>query len=193
MSIHAHPSREAESNLETQRRSSMITSFIIAFLSVVLLLLILFFILLPALEVGAPITVVYSSGSEEEDKIEQRRINREVIKKPSAPSSAMAKVLASATPTPTAVPVPDFNVIPSTEFGSRDDFGRGWGTGGDGGGGGYGKIPATMKKRSAHLIGNGLSSNMTVSPTTSFAFCGLPKSVIVTWLPGFLSLTRAPL
>lgn len=53
----------------------------------------------------------------------------------------------------TIIPVPldiPHGVIPSTTFGSDEDFGSGWGSGGDGaggGGGGFGMIPATMRKR----------------------------------------------
>ncbi len=147
MSIHARPSPEAEANLDAQRRSSMITGFVIAVLSVILLLLVLFFILLPSIEIGSPIIVNYTSGSEEETVLEEKRINREVSPKPAAPSSAMAKVITSNVPAPTAVPVPEIDAVPATEFGFRDDFGQGWGTGGDGGGGGFGKIPAAMRKR----------------------------------------------
>ena len=147
MSIHARLNPEAESNLEAQRRSSVITSVIISLLSVVLVILILFFILLPSLEIGSPVIVTYSAGSEDDDPLEEKRINREVSPKPAAPSSAMAKVITSSVPSPTAVPVPDMDAIPSTEFGYRDDFGQGWGSGGDGGGGGFGNIPANMRKR----------------------------------------------
>ena len=60
----------------------------------------------------------------------------------------MAKVIASSTPSPTAIPVPEIEVPdPSADFGSGDDFGAGWGDGGDGGGGAFGNIPATMRKR----------------------------------------------
>ncbi len=59
-------------------------------------------------------------------------------RKPAAPSSAMAKVIGSTTPSPTAAPVPEVNVPdPTADFGSGDDFGDGWGSGGSGGGGGF--------------------------------------------------------
>ena len=45
MSIHARLNPEAQSDLEAQRRASVVTSLIIAVLSVVLVILILFFIL----------------------------------------------------------------------------------------------------------------------------------------------------
>lgn len=53
-------------------------------------------------------------------------------KAPAKPSSALAKVLASSTPSSTAIPVPEVEVPdPSTDFGITDDFGSGWGGGGD--------------------------------------------------------------
>jgi hypothetical protein len=70
-------------------------------------------------------------------------------RKPSAPSSSMAKVIAANSTSPAAIPVPGAGTpSPSTDFGDGDDFGSGWGSGGDGaGGGGFGNIPSTMKKR----------------------------------------------
>jgi len=54
---------------------------------------------------------------------------RTVERKPSAPSSSMAKVIAANTVSTTAIPVPEIDVPePST------DFGDGWGDGGFGGG-----------------------------------------------------------
>ena len=148
MSLHAQLSPEAEARFEAQKRNSMITSVIIALLAVSLVILILLYILLPAFNVSSPPIVTYSAGSEDDDNLETRKVNDQIKRQPSAPSSSMAKVIASSTPSPTAIPVPDMQVPdPSTDFGSGDDFGAGWGSGGDGGGGGFGNIPTTMKKR----------------------------------------------
>ena len=151
MSIHARLNPEAQANLEAQRRASVITSMIIAVLSVVLVILILFFILIPSLFVTSPTIVAYTAGSEEEDPLQEKRITREVTPKPNAPSSAMAKVMAAVTPSPTAVPVPEIEAAPALTFGFRDDIGQGWGTGGNGGGGGFGRIPAAMRKRCSKI------------------------------------------
>ena len=147
MSIHARLNPEAQSDLESQRRASVITSLIIALLSVVLVILILFFILLPSLAINSPTIVVYSAGSEEEDPLQQKRITREVSPKPNAPSSAMAKVMASRSISDLAVPVPEVEAVPALTYGFRDDIGQGWGTGGDGGGCGCVRFPAAMLKR----------------------------------------------
>ena len=147
MSLHAQLSPEAEARLEAQRRNSVITSIVIALLMIALVVLILLFILLPSLMIKSPTIVTYQAGAPEEDTMDQKEVNPQIQRKPSAPSSSMAKVIASTTPSPTAVPVPETEAEPNLDFGSGDDFGEGWGSGGDGGGGGFGNIPAAMRKR----------------------------------------------
>ncbi|NNC87611.1 MAG: terpene cyclase/mutase family protein [Akkermansiaceae bacterium] len=148
MSLHAQLSPEAEARLRAQKRNSTISSIVISILVIVLCGLILAFIALKGMFFESPTIVAYSSSIEDEQELEERRINDQVQRKPSAPSSSMAKVIAASTVSPTAVPVPEFAVPePSVEFGSGDDFGAGWGSGGDGGGGGFGNIPAAMRKR----------------------------------------------
>ena len=151
MSLHAQLSPEAQAKLDAQKRNSTISSIIIALLVCALLVAILFYIALSPLFKNTEELVTYSSGSETEEKIVKPEMNNEVEKKPSSPSSSMAKVIAANTPSATAVPVPDQEVTePSLDFGDGDDFGDGWGSGsgsGAGGGGtGFG-IPASMKKR----------------------------------------------
>ncbi len=147
MSLHAQLTPEAEARLEAQKKNSVITSIVIALLAITLVILILLFILLPALNLKSPTIVTYNSGLPDEDTLDQKEINPQIQRKPSAPSSSMAKVIASTTPSPTAVPVPETEAEPNLDFGSGDDFGAGWGSGGDGGGGGFGNIPAVMRKR----------------------------------------------
>ncbi len=149
MSLHAQLSPEAQARLRAQRRTSTISSIVISLLVVVLLGLILAFIFLPPLFKETPTIVSYSSSVNDDQKLETKKLTNSVERKPSAPSSSMAKVIAANTTSPTAVPVPEVDVPePSTDFGDGDDFGDGWGSGGDGGGGGgFGNIPATMQKR----------------------------------------------
>ena len=148
MSLHAQLSPEAEERLRAQRRNSTISSIFISLLAIVLIGLILAFILLPSLFFESPTIVTYNAGAPDQEDLQKKEINNQVQRKPSAPSSSMAKVIASTTPSPTAIPVPEVDVPdPSTDFGSGDDFGDGWGSGGDGGGGGFGNIPANMRKR----------------------------------------------
>jgi hypothetical protein len=151
MSLHAQLSPEAQAKLDAQKRNSTISSIIIALLICALLVAILFYIALSPLFKNTEELVTYSSGTNAEETIVKPEMNNEVEKKPSSPSSSMAKVIAANTPSATAVPVPDQIVTePSLDFGDGDDFGDGWGSGsgsGAGGGGmGFG-IPASMKKR----------------------------------------------
>ena len=74
-------------------------------------------------------------------EFDERRV--EEYKKPSAPSSAMAKVIAAQTTSPTAIPVPELDdLLPAADFGDRADFGGGWGNGGGVGGGWEGEALA---------------------------------------------------
>ncbi|BCX46269.1 squalene-hopene cyclase [Haloferula helveola] len=149
MSLHAQLSPEARARLAAQRRASTISSIAISLLLIVLIGLVLAFIFLPPLLKETPTIVSYSASVDDNQELETKKMTNSVERKPSAPSSSMAKVIAANTTSPTAVPVPDIDVPePSTDFGNGDDFGDGWGSGGDGGGGGgFGNIPATMSKR----------------------------------------------
>ena len=131
MSLHAQLSPEALARLQAQRRNSTISSLVIAFLVIVLIGLIFGFVLLPSLLKETPTIVTYQASSPDENKLEEKKMNNQVNRKPSAPSSSMAKVIAANTSSPTAVPVPETDVPdPSTDFGDGDDFGDGWGSGG---------------------------------------------------------------
>ena len=148
MSLHAHLTPEAAERLRTQKRNSTLASLLISILTVVLVGLLLAFLALKAINLEQPDIVTYKASSVDDESLEVKEINPSVQRKPSAPSSAMAKVIAANTTSPTAIPVPDVDVpLPSSDFGDGDDFGAGWGTGGDGGGGGFGNIPAEMRKR----------------------------------------------
>lgn len=122
---------------------------IISVLLVLLIGIVLLWILLPPIDNFTPEIVSYQAGKDENDKPKKREMTRAVERKPSAPSSSMAKVIAANTRSNTAIPVPEIDVPdPSTDFGDGDDFGDGWGNGdGDGGGGGFGGIPQTMRDR----------------------------------------------
>jgi hypothetical protein len=147
MSLHAQLSPEALEKLHAQRRNSTISSIVIAFLVVVLIALVLGVFLLPNLVKESPTIVTYESNLNEDTDLEVKKVQTNTNRKPSSPTSSMAKVITANTASPTAVPVPDVDIsTPSMDFGDGDDFGSGWGDG-DGTGGGFGNIPATMKKR----------------------------------------------
>jgi len=150
MSIHAQLSPEAQAALAAQKRNSTISALIISILAFGLVILVLMVIALTVNIKSPPEIISYSSGITEDEEIDRPEMTQQVERKPSSPSSSMAKVIARASSSPTAVPVPDIEITePSLDFGNGDDFGDGWGDGdGDGsGGGGFGNLPSTIQKR----------------------------------------------
>ncbi len=114
----------------------MITSIIISVLLVILVGVVLLFILLDPIDNVTPEIVSYQAREDKTEKIKERTFTRAVERKPSSPSSSMAKVIAANTVSAIAIPVPEINVPdPSTQFGDGDDFGDGWGDGFGGGAG----------------------------------------------------------
>jgi len=139
MSLHANISPEAAAKLAAQKRNSTISAIIIALLVCTLIGVILWIISLTPLFKNNEETVSYSTNANNEQEITKPEMTDQVERKPSAPSSSMARVIASTTPSPTAVPVPEITVTePSLDFGDGDDFGDGWGSGGNGSGSGTG-------------------------------------------------------
>ena len=129
-------SPETEAELRRQRRMATTMSMVIAVLSVTLIGLILAFIILPSLSQKSATLVTYQAAMPADVRLDQKRMDTQVQRKPSAPSSAMAKVIASTSPAPISVPVPEVTENPSLEFGSDGDFGSGWGSGDGTGAGG---------------------------------------------------------
>lgn len=128
---------EVEAALKRQKANATISSLLISILTVVLVGLILFFLAINSINLTQPDVIAYKASSQDDDQIEQKEINPSVQRKPSAPSSSMAKVIAANTTSPTAIPVPEVdNPVESVEFGDGDDFGAGWGGGGGASGGG---------------------------------------------------------
>jgi hypothetical protein len=140
MSLHAQQSPEAQAALAAQKRNSTISALIISLLTFGLVILVLMVIALTVNSKSPPEIISYAAGVEEAEEIEKPEMTNEVERKPSAPSSSLAKVIAANTTSPTAMPVPDIEVTElSLDFGNGDDFGEGWGNGegwGSGGGGG---------------------------------------------------------
>lgn len=139
MSIHAELAPEAKARLAAQRRNSTITSAIIAFLVIVVVGMVLGLFLLPNMLKESPTIVTYQSNEIREEKPNQEKLRITIQRKPTPPSSAMAKVIAATTVSNVSIPVPDMVVdVQSVDFGDGDDFGGGWGDGlefGKGGGG----------------------------------------------------------
>ena len=139
MSLHAESSPEAAERLARQRRNSGISALLISILVIGLIALILALILLPSWMKETPVIVSYSATVSDDEQLTEKKVKTSVDRKPSAPSSASARVIASATASPVSIPVVDVPVDNvSLEFGSGDDFGAGWDSGdsmGSGGGG----------------------------------------------------------
>jgi hypothetical protein len=150
MSLHTI-SPETQSKLAVQRRNTFISSCIIGFLFVLVFLLILSFVILLPLGRETPTIVTYQSDRPLQDELDVKKVNTAVQQKPSPPSSAAARVLAAASDSPIAVPVPEVEVVvPSLDFGDGDDFGDGWGSG-DGFGGGGGATFFNQKVRADRI------------------------------------------
>jgi len=149
MSIHAHLSEEAQARLNAQNRNSTISSIVISFLIVVLIFLVLGFFLLDAIPKDSTTIVTYSASLTEDDKIQEKKVQTQIQRKPSAPANSTTKVIATASASPVSIPVPDITVdAPSADFGDGENFGGGWGGAGDGlGGGNFAGIPGSMRQR----------------------------------------------
>ena len=121
MSLHAQLSPEAQARLQAQRRTSTISSLVIALLVMALVAVILLIIGISLDKKDIPTIVSYSAGAETEEDLDRRKVNTNTQRKPSSPSSSMAKVIASTTASPTAIPVPEIDVPdPSTNFGDTN-------------------------------------------------------------------------
>lgn len=148
MSLHAQLTPEAAEKLRAQQRNSTVASLLISILVIVLVGIVLGILAIKGLNLTQPDIVTYQATSNKDDSLETKEINPSIQRKPSAPSSAMAKVIAANTTSPTAIPVPEVDVpVPSSDFGDGDDFGSGWGSGDGSGAGGFGNIPSDMRKR----------------------------------------------
>jgi hypothetical protein len=144
---------QVEAELKRQRTAATVSSLVIAFLTVGLVGVILALILLPSFFTKSPALVIYDNSRIDEEQFDLREVNTQIQRQPSAPSSAMAKVIASTAPSPIAVPVPELTHDPSLAFGDGDDFGTGWGSGDGFGAGGtsfFGQ--AVRAERIAYVI-----------------------------------------
>jgi predicted PurR-regulated permease PerM len=126
MSLHAKLSPEALARLRAQKRNSIITSIIIAILIVFLICVILLYLLLPIIYNNSQELVAYQTATKDAEEVTKPEMTNNVERKPTAPSSSMAKIIAANTPSITAIPVPEIDAPnPSLDFGNGDDFGAG--------------------------------------------------------------------
>ena len=151
---------EIAEQLKRQKAAATISSLLISLLAVVLVGLILFFLAIKGINLTQPDVIAYKAAAVEDTELEQKQINPALQRKPSAPSSSMAKVIAANTVSPTAVPVPEvYTPVESVDFGDGDDFGAGWGSGGGSSGGGGATFfgQTTSAERIAFVIDYSLS------------------------------------
>lgn len=149
MSLHAQLSPEAQARLTSQRRTSTVTSLVIAILTMTLIGVILLIIAMKLNNEEVVSLSPYISEDTEEEEFKIREVITKTQRKPSAPSMSMTKLIAPNSPSPIAIPVPDIDIpLPSVELGDGNEFGNGWDTGSySGPGNGFGAIPTIIKKR----------------------------------------------
>ena len=110
MSLHADLTPETRERLAAQRRWSTITSLLVGLLATILMGVILFLIAMAVQKEEIPELVSYSAETENDETQKIKKVQTQVEKKPAAPSSAMARVIAANTTSPVAIPVPEINV-----------------------------------------------------------------------------------
>ncbi len=152
MSLHAN-SPEAQAAMRSQQKKQAASSAIIAILFLTLVMLLLSLFLLQPSVKEVPVIVSYQY-EREETKPDPKPIKETVKKKPSSPSSSVAKVITSAAVADVAIPIPEVDVTDvSMDFGSDGDFGSGWGSGSGSGSGSASFFNTKMKAdRVAYVI-----------------------------------------
>jgi len=148
MSLHATLSPEAQQRLQSQRRTSTISSVIIALLTIVFISIILLIIGLAAGVTQVEQIATYRGESIVDKPLIRPTVKTEVSRRPARPARSMTRVIAADTSSPVAIPIPDLNSPHTTlAFGSDGDFGGGLAGEGPGTGIQFNNIPGVMKKR----------------------------------------------
>lgn len=126
MSLHTTLTPEAQERLRKQKTTSLVTSFVISFLTVALigLLLALLMIAIPQQEVE---TIVSYQAPQVEDAVDsdqpQVEVNQRQVPTPPTSSASVANVIASTSVSSVAIPDSDtFTQFESVDFGEVDDF-----------------------------------------------------------------------
>jgi len=153
MSLHIRLTPEAQAILKKNKRNSSILSIIIAISVCAMIGTLLGIITLKDFFNNNQETIARTALPQQvEEPITEPEFTNQVKRKPSSPSSNIAKVITANTALPIAVPVPEMPVYDNAiDFGDADDFGAGWGSGSSAGndtGGETGfSIPSTLSKR----------------------------------------------
>jgi hypothetical protein len=130
-----------------QRKRDGIQSAAVALIVLVMLGVILWLIaILPSYQESPTIVTYQAAPVEEENPVERPDLAKGLKPKPTSASSAMARVIATNSESPVAVPTPE-DVTAPVPFGVDDDFNAGFGAGeGDGDGGGGSSFFGTPRK-----------------------------------------------
>ncbi len=148
MSLHAQLSPEAQSRIAAQRRTSTLTSLVIALLVMTLIGVVLMIIALASDVNNIPAIQYTSVEGPKDDKLETKRTTDTIMRKPSPPSAMRTSAIVTKSSSPVSIPVPEITPTESDfGFGDGDGFGNG-GFGDEGGQGSFQpNIPAISRKR----------------------------------------------
>lgn len=137
MSLHAELNTTVKEELGKQRRRATLSSVVIALLSCALMMILLALWSLVPLLIETPTIVGYSVQPSEETETTRPVVPQSTQSKPSAPSMAASRVIASTAPADVAFMTPEFDPKSlELDSGTGHDFGAGFGEMGFGGGDG---------------------------------------------------------
>lgn len=139
--------------VERQRRQESIQSAVTGLLGFGVVIAILWLIAMIPTTKNIPQIVTYQAATpEEEPPVRMKELTNNAQPKPPGASSSMAKVIASQSQSPVAVPIP-VTANPDSMFGMEEDFGPGFGTGeGDGDGGGGATFLAVAEREGTSFL-----------------------------------------
>lgn len=172
MSIHVNLNAEARDSLNQQLRRTKLLSLLVSLGAVATITLALSWFMLPSLMKEIPVIVTYSPQTMDEKVEVTKKVSTKPARKPAAPSSSLARVIASNAAMPVSVPIPEISSeLPSLDFGSGYDFGTGWDDRGTAAGGGsmFGStaaITGALKGRLYDLKQSRAGSEISYDPST---------------------------
>lgn len=148
MSLHAQLSPEAQARIASQRRTSTLTSLVIALLVMTLIGVVLMIIALATHPQSIPDIKYTSVESPKDDKLDTKKITDTIMRKPTPPTAMRTTAIVTKSTSPVSIPVPEITPTES-DFGFGD--GEGFGDGGMGDDTGSGtfhpNIPGDTRKR----------------------------------------------
>lgn len=151
MSLHAQLSPAARQRLDKQRRTSTLTSFIIALLVMVIVGILLMIIALNSGPTEIDLPQYHSVKSVPDPDPTLKKTAVTITRKPSPPSQMSIPLLPSRNTSFVTIPITEIP-SPETDFGIGDGNGHGEGGFDNGGGpdGDFQNIPPTLRKRCSH-------------------------------------------